>query len=128
MDDQQKELMDNWNTDKEVVFNIDDFGDVKGPSNDDDIYWGNLPPELVYPYSYKLTLKNDCSTYEGIKIGAWVEMKDDKNYCCGEVTKIEGNSFWIACNIVPLKEKDSVNEMYKERRERAMKHDDRDFN
>lgn len=28
--------------------------------------------------------------------------------------------FTFACNIVPLKEKDSVNEMYKERRERAM--------
>ena len=127
MKDQQKDLIDNWDKNTEVVFNVDDFGPVEAPG-DDKIHYGNLPAELVYPYLYTLTLKNDCSTYEGVKIGAWVEMQDDKNYCCGEVIKIKGNTFTIACNVVPLKEKESVNEMYKERRERAMKNDDQDSN
>lgn len=119
MKDQQKELMDNWDKNKEVVLNVDNFGPVE-ELGDDEIHWGNLPLEFIYPYVCKLTLKDDCSAYKGLKAGSWVEMQYGKNYLCGEVAKIEGNVFTFACNIVPLKEKDSVNEMYKERRERAM--------
>lgn len=119
MKDQQKELMDNWDKNKEVVLNVDNFGPVE-ELGDDEIHWGNLPLEFIYPYVCKLTLKDDCSAYKGLKAGSWVEMQYGKNYLCGEVARIEGNVFTFACNIVPLKEKDSVNEMYKERRERAM--------
>lgn len=119
MEDQQKDLMDNWDKNKEVVLNVDNFGPVE-ELGDDEIHWGNLPLEFIYPYVCKLTLKDDCSAYKGLKAGSWVEMQYGKNYLCGEVAKIEGNVFTFACNIVPLKEKDSVNEMYKERRERAM--------
>lgn len=119
MEDQQKGLMDNWDKNKEVVLNVDNFGPVE-ELGDDEIHWGNLPLEFIYPYVCKLTLKDDCSAYKGLKAGSWVEMQYGKNYLYGEVAKIEGNVFTFACNIVPLKEKDSVNEMYKERRERAM--------
>lgn len=120
MKDQQKELMDNWDKNKEVVLNVGGLGDIEAPADDDEIHWGNLPLEFIYPYVCKLTLKDDCSAYKGLKVGSWVEMQYGKNYLCGEVAKIEGNVFTFACNIVPLKEKESVNEMYKERRERAL--------
>lgn len=119
MKDQQKDLIDNSDKNKEVVFNVDDFVPAEDPY-DDEIHWGNLPLEFIYPYVCKLTLKDDSSAYKGLKVGSWVEMQYGKEYLCGEVAKIEGNTFTFACSVVPLKEKESVNEMYKERRERAL--------
>lgn len=122
MEDQQKELMDNWDNCKSIRLNIDGFGDIDVSLNSDEVYFGNLPLQFIYPYVYKIDLKKGyLSNYKNIKPGFWVEMQDDKQYCCGEIEKIEGDTITIACNIAPLKDKENLRGFYKERREKALK-------
>ena len=88
---QQKELMDNWDNCKSIRLNVDGFGDIDVSSNSDEVHFGNLPLQFIYPYVSKIDLKKGyLSNYKNIKPGFWVEMQDDKQYCCGEIEKIEG--------------------------------------
>lgn len=122
MEDQQKELMDNWDNCKSIRLNVDGFGDIDVSLNSDEVYFGNLPLQFIYPYVYKIDFKKGyLSNYKNIKPGFWVEMQDDKQYCCGEIEKIEGDTITIACNIAPLKDKENLRGFYKERREKALK-------
>ena len=90
MKDQQKELMDNWDNCKSIRLNVDSFGDIDVSSNSDEVHFGNLPLQFIYPYVSKIDLKKGyLSNYKNIKPGFWVEMQDDKQYCCGEIEKIE---------------------------------------
>lgn len=69
-----------------------------------------LKPEFRYPCQCEVDLGIDASSYPGMKIGAVVELEDDRQFLYGEVIQIKKKSFVFACFMVPKEDKQKLKE------------------